>query len=153
MKLERMEYKQVLKTDLKTAWEFLSAPENLGKITPPHMQFQTLSGGGIPMHAGQIIQYKISPFPGTRMNWVTEITHVQEGEFFVDEQRFGPYAFWHHQHHIKAHPDGVEMIDILHYRVPFGFIGKIVNAVLIRSQVKNIFSYRYNVLEKLFNGK
>ncbi len=153
MKLERMEFRQILKTDMQTAWEFMSDPGNLAKITPSEMRFEVLSGGGIAMHAGQIIQYKISPLPATRMNWVTEITHVKEGEFFVDEQRFGPYAFWHHQHHIRAHQDGVEMVDILHYRVPLGFIGQIINAIFIRNQVNKIFDHRFHVLEKLFNGK
>jgi len=103
------------------------------------------------MYPGQIIEYKVTPVLGIGMQWVTEITHVLHHRYFVDEQRFGPYSFWHHKHFLKEVPGGVEMTDILHYKIPFGFIGSIVNSLYIRNKIKEIFDYRFQKLEKLFN--
>jgi len=97
-----------------------------------------------------IITYKIAPLFGIKMNWMTEITHVKEGEYFVDEQRFGPYALWHHQHHFKEIKGGVLMTDILNYAIPHGPIGRLANAILVEKQVKQIFEYRVKAVEKLF---
>lgn len=102
------------------------------------------------MYAGMIITYKISPLAGIKLNWMTEITHVQDRQYFVDEQRFGPYALWHHQHHFKEIPGGVEMTDILNYAIPFGVIGRLTNKVYVGKKVKNIFDYRVKAVEELF---
>lgn len=104
-------------------------------------------------YAGLIIQYKIHPFANLPFKWVTEITHCQDKEFFVDEQRFGPYAFWHHQHHFKAVENGVEMRDIVHYALPFGWLGRLVHKLFIRSQVESIFRYREEVIQRKFNAR
>ncbi|MFM7813134.1 MAG: SRPBCC family protein, partial [Flavobacteriales bacterium] len=94
-----------LPISLDEAWHFFSRPENLNEITPDDMSFEIITDvAGKKMHAGMIIEYKISPFAGVNMNWVTEISHCVDHQFFVDEQRFGPYAFWHHQHHFEATP-------------------------------------------------
>ncbi len=144
---------QLLKSDIDTVWDFISSPENLALITPKYMVFKVLSDKEDikKMYPGQIIEYYVTPVMGIKMNWVTEITHVEHHNYFVDEQRFGSYAFWHHKHFIKEVPGGIEMIDILHYKVPFGLIGKIVNALFIRHKIKEIFDYRFNKLEHLFN--
>ncbi|MBC7694887.1 MAG: SRPBCC family protein [Burkholderiales bacterium] len=144
---------QLLKSDIDTVWNFMSSPENLALITPKYMGFTILSDKEDikKMYPGQIIHYYVTPVMGIKMNWVTEITHVSHHQFFVDEQRFGPYAFWHHKHFIKEVPGGIEMTDILHYKVPFGFIGNIVNTLFIRHKIKEIFDYRFNKLEQLFN--
>ncbi len=102
------------------------------------------------MYSGQIIAYKVSPVAGIKMNWVTEITHVKEKEYFVDEQRFGPYSLWHHKHFIKAIPGGVEMTDIVDYKIPFGFLGDIANALMVKKQLKEIFDYRFKKVEEIF---
>ncbi len=102
------------------------------------------------MYAGMIITYKISPLAGIKLNWMTEITHVHDRQYFVDEQRFGPYALWHHQHHFKEIPGGVEMTDILHYAIPFGIIGRLTNNVYVGKKVKDIFDYRVKAVEELF---
>ena len=102
------------------------------------------------MYESMIITYKISPLLGIRLNWMTEITHVKEGEYFVDEQRFGPYALWHHEHHFKAIKGGVLMNDILHYAIPFGPIGRLTNAVYVGKQIEKIFTYRENAIKELF---
>ena len=144
---------QLLKSDINKLWDFMSSPENLALITPPYMGFKILSDKEDikKIYAGQIIDYYVTPIMGIKMSWVTEITHVVHLHYFVDEQRFGPYSFWHHLHFLKEVPEGIEMTDILHYKVPFGFIGRIVNALFIRKKINEIFSYRYNKLEELFN--
>jgi len=104
------------------------------------------------MYPGMIITYKITPLLGIKMNWMTEITHVKENEYFVDEQRFGPYALWHHQHHFKEIKGGVLMTDLLNYAVPYGIIGRWANQILVEKQIKNIFAYRTQEIVKLFGA-
>ena len=142
MKIYTMHTKQNLPITLKEAWNFLSDPKNLQTITPDYMGFEIQSGADRPMFPGQIIQYKVSPVAGIKMGWVTEITHVNHLEYFVDEQRFGPYALWHHKHFIKEIPGGVEMEDIVDYKVPMGILGQLVHPFLVIPKLKEIFEYR-----------
>lgn len=102
------------------------------------------------MYPGQIIEYKVSPVLGIPIYWMTEITHVEAHQFFVDEQRFGPYRLWHHQHHFKEVEGGVEMVDIVHYKIPFGWLGDLANFLFVRKKLKTIFNYRYQAIEALF---
>ena len=150
MKLYSIHTKQNLPITLDEAWKFISDPRNLEVITPDTMGFVTLSGDEKEMFSGQIIHYKITPLLGITMQWVTEITHVQEKKFFVDEQRFGPYAFWHHKHFLKEIPGGVEMEDIVHYKVPMGILGQLVHPFLVKPKLEEIFEYRKKKLIKLF---
>jgi ligand-binding SRPBCC domain-containing protein len=144
--------KQNIPITLDEAWDFFSSPLNLAKITPKEMKFVVTSNynGDTKMYPGMIITYKVSPLFGIKLNWMTEITHVQPNKYFVDEQRFGPYALWHHQHHFKEIPGGIEMTDILNYAVPYGVIGRITNSLLVGKEVKRIFNYRYKAVEDLF---
>lgn len=152
MKVKRKSWQVNINRDLDTVWNFFSRPENLNKITPEGMSFEILTDlKDVEMYQGMIIQYKISPLLGIKMDWVTEITHVKDKQYFIDEQRFGPYALWHHQHHFEAVTDGVLMTDILHYKVPFGPIGSIANALFVEKMVDEIFSYRENIVGSLFN--
>lgn len=116
------------------------------------MGFVTLSGDERKMFAGQVIIYTITPLFGIKLQWVTEITHVQEGAFFVDEQRFGPYAFWHHKHFFKEIEGGTEMEDIIHYKVPMGFLGRLVHPFLVKPKLEEIFVYRQKKLVELFGA-
>jgi ligand-binding SRPBCC domain-containing protein len=142
---------QKLPIDLATAWDFFSSPLNLKDITPPYMNFKVLTNSDSErMFAGQIITYQVSPLMGIPMFWMTEITHVREGEYFIDEQRFGPYALWHHKHFFRAIPGGVEMTDYLDYKLPLGFIGSWINTLFVRRQIEQIFTYRTRVLEERF---
>ena len=150
MKLYQLHSKQALPISKAEAWDFLSNPGNLKVITPEHMGFTILSGTDRPMFPGQIIQYKVSPFPGYTTKWVTEITHVSEGEYFVDEQRFGPYALWHHKHFIKEIDGGVEMEDIIDYKIPLGILGQIAHPIIVKNQLKKIFEFREQKLISLF---
>ena len=141
---------QQLPIKLSEAWDFFSSPKNLEYITPDHMGFKITSGEPGKMYAGQIISYKVSPIPGIKTNWVTEITHVEGGKFFVDEQRFGPYSMWHHEHHFEENEKGIMMTDKVSYKIPFGFLGSIAQALFVKKQLKGIFEYRVNVLEEKF---
>jgi len=151
MSLQSITTNQRIPISLDKAWDFISSPENLKKITPPAMGFHIISEfPGEKMYPGMIISYIVKPFLGIPVRWITEITHVRKPEYFVDEQRFGPYSFWHHKHFLKVIDGGVEMIDIVHYKVPFWFIGDIINFLFIRKQLSKIFNYRYKKVEELF---
>jgi len=140
-----------LPISLDEAWNFFSDPRNLQKITPSDMGFTITSNFfKDEMYEGMIITYKVSPLLGIKMDWMTEITHVKHKEFFVDEQRIGPYKIWHHQHHFKAIDGGVEMTDIIDYAVPFGPLGKMVEPFLVRPKLKEIFDFRTKKMEELF---
>lgn len=142
---------QKIPASLQTAWEFFSNPANLQVITPPSMGFKIISQHhGHTMYPGQIIEYTVKPLLGIPLYWMTEITHVKEKEYFVDEQRFGPYQFWHHQHHFKEISGGVEMTDIVHYKNHLGIFGRIANRLFVHKNLKNIFAYRYQKIEELF---
>ncbi len=142
---------QMIPASLTEIWDFISSPENLEKITPEYMGFDIVTKN-LPekMYPGIIIVYDVKPFLGIKMRWVTEITHVKEQEYFVDEQRSGPYRLWHHQHHIKAIHGGVLMTDIVNYQPPFGFIGRITNTLLIKQQLNEIFEFRTKKIEEMF---
>lgn len=152
MKIHRLEFTQKIPLDLDTAWDFFSSPLNLAEITPKDMTFDVTSPkmANTKMYPGLIITYKVSPLFGIKLDWVTEITHVKENEYFIDEQRFGPFAFWHHQHHFQSIDGGVLMKDILHYSVGWGVIGKVANGVIVNNKINEIFNFRYKKVEFLF---
>ena len=151
MQVKRKEWTQFIPLSLEEVWDFFSRPENLNAITPDDMQFEILSDiEGVEMYQGMLIQYKVSPIPGIKMNWVTEITTVKDKQYFIDEQRFGPYALWHHQHHFEPKDGGVLMRDILHYKVPFGPIGNIADAIFVNNKIEEIFNYRVKAVERIF---
>jgi ligand-binding SRPBCC domain-containing protein len=152
MKLYRLHTIQDLPISKDQAWDFLSDPKNLKIITPNYMGFNILSGADRKMFPGQIIQYIVTPVAGIPTKWVTEITHVKEGEYFVDEQRFGPYALWHHKHFIKSIPGGVRMEDIVDYKLRFGVLGQLVHPILVKPKLKEIFEYRKQKLIELFGA-
>ncbi len=132
-------------------WDFISSPDNLKEITPVHFGFVvTRNSGAGKMYPGMIITYKVRPLLGIPLNWMTEITHVKELEYFVDEQRLGPFAMWHHQHKLETIEGGVLMTDIVSYRPPLGLIGAIANRVLIKRKLEQVFAYRNQVLEMRF---
>ncbi len=150
MKIYTLYHKQKLPVSKQKAWHFLSDPANLKTLTPDFMGFDTISGGEKKMFPGQIIQYTVTPLVGIKLKWVTEITHVKEQEYFVDEQRFGPYSFWHHKHFINEIEHGIQMTDIVDYKLPLGLLGQIVHPVLVKPKLDEIFSYRCRKLESMF---
>lgn len=142
---------QLVPASLDEVWDFISSPENLKKITPPYMGFDITNKLSSPkMYPGMIISYKVSPVLGIKMTWVTEITHVKDKEYFVDEQRIGPYSMWHHEHFIEEVEGGVLMTDIVSYQPPLGFLGAIANTVMIRKQLDEIFNYRRKALIDIY---
>ena len=150
MKLYQLRTKQKLPISVEKAWKFFSDPKNLKDITPDEMNFNITSGADKSIYAGQIIQYKVSPVLGINLKWVTEITHVKENEYFVDEQRFGPYSLWHHKHFFKKINGGILMEDIVDYKIPYGLIGQFAHVIFVKKKLEKIFNYRHTKLEKLF---
>ncbi|MCB2220738.1 MAG: SRPBCC family protein [Bacteroidetes bacterium] len=147
------QFKQELKVNasIEEVWDFISSPANLKKITPEYMGFD-ITSKGLPekMYPGMIISYIVKPVFGIKTTWVTEITHVKDRQYFVDEQRVGPYAMWHHEHFIEPIENGVLMKDIVSYKPPFGFLGSIANALLIKNKLKEIFSFRSKAIKQRF---
>ncbi len=151
MSLFQLKREKILPTSRCDAWDFISRPENLKEITPDSMGFDILTTD-LPenIYPGLMIAYKVKPLLGIPTKWVTEITHVKDQEFFVDEQRVGPYSLWHHEHILSDHPGGVLMKDIVTYKPPLGILGDIANAVFIKSKLNQVFAYRSKALDKLF---
>ena len=153
MSYTQIKKEQILNTDIKNLWDFMSSPKNLSRITPKSMLFKITSNNkNDNIYPGMIISYKVAPLLNIPITWVTEITHVKENKYFVDEQRIGPYKIWHHEHIFKPLDDKKILVtDIITYVPPFGFIGKILNKILIKKKVEDIFDYRERILEDIFN--
>jgi len=150
MKIYTLQKKQQLPISLEKAWEFLSNPKNLAIITPDYMSFEIISKIDRPLYTGQIIQYIVTPLLGIKTKWVSEITHIEEKKYFVDEQMFGPYTLWHHKHFVKEIEGGVELEDIIDYKVPLGILGQLVHPFLVKPKLEEIFNYRQEKLVALF---
>lgn len=146
-----LEREILLDSEPDKVWAFLSTPANLNELTPPGLHFQVLSEVPAKMYNGLTILYEIRiPFFGKR-RWLTEIKHIQEGEFFVDEQRLGPYRFWYHQHQIERFENRqTKMIDRITYQPPFGMIGDVAHKFMVRKTLEEIFDHRAGRLGELF---
>ena len=153
MHYNKLERKQLIKVDIEEAWDFFSSPLNLVKITPKEMNFIITCDLPEKAYAGQIITYKVSPILGIPINWMTEITSVQPPYRFVDNQLKGPYKLWHHQHYFEAVPEGTMMTDIVHYSISPWLLGGISDKLFVRKQLEDIFDYRFQQIETLFNKK
>lgn len=152
MKIYQLKRVQNLPIGIEEAWKFFSNPNNLSVITPEWLNFKVTSKLPDKMYTGMIISYKVHPVLAIPNTWVTEITHVKEPHYFVDEQRFGPYKFWHHQHHFKEIESGIEMTDIVNYALPFDPLSRFINSFLVEKKVKEIFRFREKKLEELFRS-
>ena len=148
MGMYQLKRTQFIRTDLKTAWDFFSSPGNLKKITPDYMGFDVKTKLPEKMYEGLMIEYTVKPLLGIPMNWITEIKTVKELEFFVDEQRKGPYKIWHHEHHFKEVDGGVEMTDIVSYELPLGILGRIMHPFLVQKKLEEIFDFRFKAVEQ-----
>lgn len=151
MAIYQLREQLVLETSLEGLWDFISSPVNLKEITPDHMGFH-IRTSPLPekIYPGLMITYLLRPFMGIPMNWLTEITHVEEPLYFVDEQRSGPYAIWHHEHRLTPTDKGVLMSDLVTYRMPAGPIGRMAHRFFVKKQLEEIFRYRERALEKRF---
>lgn len=152
MKVYKKETIQFVNATLDECWMFFSNPKNLQKITPESMGFKITDFDGNSMYAGQIIQYKVTPLLGLKLSWTTEITQVKDKAYFIDEQRFGPYSFWHHKHFFEEVDGKVKMTDVVHYALPLGFIGRIMNGLIVENKLNEIFNHRRLIVNKLFNS-
>ena len=163
----RLEARQTLATDLDSAWAFFSDPRNLAEITPPDMHFRLTSRltrltSRVPSqpaaepYPGMMISYRLSPLLGIEVVWVTEITQVAAPFYFADEQRVGPYALWHHQHHFRAVEaggiGGVEAIDVVHWSLPLDLLSWPVAIYVVRPRLREIFRYRAERLAGRFGA-
>jgi ligand-binding SRPBCC domain-containing protein len=153
MKLYELKQTQFISTSIDEAWKFFSNPKNLDTITPDFLKFKITSDTEGKMYEGQIITYDIEVLPYIHQTWVTEIKAVKHQKLFVDEQRFGPYKMWHHKHIFEEVKGGVKIMDIVHYVMPFGILGRIAHALFVRKRLHKIFTYRYNWLEEFYNTK
>ena len=151
MPMYQLKTEQKIPATIEAVWDFISSPKNLKEITPDYMGFEITNDiGDGKMYTGMIISYKVKPVLGIPMTWVTEITHVEDKKFFIDEQRVGPYKMWHHQHHLIEIENGVLMSDIVSYQPPMGILGAMANSMMIKSQLKEIFDYRYQAVVDKF---
>jgi ligand-binding SRPBCC domain-containing protein len=149
--IHTLERTQSVPASMETCWSFFSDPRNLARITPPELGFEVLSELPARMHPGLMIEYRVRPLFGIPLTWLTEITHVQEPDFFVDEQRVGPYRIWHHEHHFADAGDGtVTMRDKVTYQLPFGPLGEIVHPFIVAPQLRRIFEFRDEAVRKIF---
>jgi len=148
-----LERKQILPVSIAEAWSFFSDPGHLARITPPSVDFRLTSQHQAEIYAGMILTYSLRPLFGVEVAWTTEITQVQKPFLFVDEQRFGPYRFWHHQHHFKEVNDGVEMRDLVHYLLPHMQFTRLVNRLIVAPRLKRIFDFRQKTLSDLFPAR
>lgn len=134
--------RQKLPITRQEAWEFLSDPKNLQEIMPDDMGFEIISGADKKMFTGQLLQYNVTPLPGFKTKWVTEITHVEQPNYFVDIQLYGPYALWHHKHFIHEIDGGVEVEDLVHYKLPLGVLGRWMHPIVVKPKLNKIFKAR-----------
>ena len=149
-KVHRLERVQELPLEVEACWEYFANPMNLPELTPPWLHFDTTGTRFTHMVPGQILQYRVAPLLGIPLTWTTEITHVRENELFVDEQRVGPYALWHHEHHFEPTGRGTRVTDRVHYALPFWPVGEIMHPLVVGRQVRTIFDYRREKLERRF---
>ncbi len=146
----QLKRKQIVKTDLKTCWDFFSSPQNLKRITPPYMGFNIKFDLPEKMYEGLMIEYSVKPVLGIPMTWITEIKTVKDNLFFVDEQRKGPYKIWHHEHLFKEVEGGIEMTDIVSYELPLGILGKFAHTLFVKKQFEGIFNFRIKMVDEIF---
>ena len=147
-----LHFEQLVPARLNDVWAYFADPINLNELTPPDMKFEIVTGGDVRMYEGQIIEYRVEFVRGVRSRWLTEIAHVREGTYFVDEQRLGPYRFWYHEHIFEPQGQGVKMSDRVTYAVPFGVLGDLINSIWIRHRLARVFEYRRKKIIALFGG-
>ena len=150
--MHTIEQTQDLDASVEEMWDFIKDPKNLNRITPDDLAFEFIGELPDEMYNGLIIQYRIGiPLFG-KWNWVTEIKHIREGISFVDEQRFGPYRFWHHYHEVRPIEGGARMIDRVHYKMAFGPLGKLTHFLFVKKMLNRIFAFRRKKMEEIFRG-
>ena len=152
-KIYSLETKQIIDRPIEEIWSFFTNPKNLNQLTPSDMNFKILSGSSDDFYEGKIISYSINPFKFYNIKWVTEITKIKKNDFFIDEQRFGPYKMWHHEHHFIKNNDNTTTIhDKVIYKLPYGIIGKINHKLFIKKRLLEIFNFRKKTMKQLYTN-
>ncbi|MCS7182156.1 MAG: SRPBCC family protein [Thermoanaerobaculum sp.] len=151
-RVHQLLFQQLIPAPLEVVWQFFATPRNLNLLTPPFLHFSIVQGAEEPMYPGQLIRYRLRLAPGIWASWVTEIAHLEEGRYFVDEQRLGPYRFWYHEHRFQPVAEGVAMTDRVSYALPWGWLGEVAHALWVRRQLVAIFHYRAQQIQRLFPG-
>jgi ligand-binding SRPBCC domain-containing protein len=147
-----LQRQQLISASIDQVWEYFSNPHNLNDLTPPDMNFRILTDPLPRMYQGQIIEYRVEFIRGLSSLWLTEIAHVREYEYFVDEQRLGPYQFWYHEHTFQIVEGGVQMTDQVAYSIGYEPFGNFLNAIWIARRLQGIFDFRTNRIKALFSG-
>ena len=143
---------QVITGSIETVWAYFSNPNNLNPITPPDMNFEITAGGDLKMYEGQIIEYRVEFLRGIKSLWLTEIAYVRDLQYFVDEQRVGPYHFWYHEHRFEKAGNGVKMTDHVIFIPPYGLLGDLVTSIWIRGKLEHIFDFRFQKINEIFGS-
>lgn len=150
--IHQLTREQVVPAPLDEVWEYFATPKNLNEMTPPDMRFEIIYGGEGAMFQGQLIAYRVQIMPLIKSRWLTEIAHVEEKVYFVDEQRIGPYRFWYHEHRFEAVDGGTRITDQVTYELPFGPLGALLHAIWVGPRLKSIFNYRREIVTTLFGA-
>jgi ligand-binding SRPBCC domain-containing protein len=150
--IHRLHQQQLIPASIEDVWAYFSNPENLNELTPPDMSFEITHGGQKEMYPGQLIEYRVQFIRGIKSRWLTEIAHVRQHAYFVDEQRIGPYQFWYHEHFFTELQTGVKMEDRVTYALPFGVLGDAVHWVWVQRRLNQIFSFRHHKIEQIFGS-
>jgi ligand-binding SRPBCC domain-containing protein len=150
MSFHQIRFQQIVPAALDEVWQFFATPKNLPRITPPHLKFEILTPVPEKMYPGLMIGYRVRPLLGIPVHWLTEITQIEPQQFFVDEQRLGPYRIWHHEHHFRPVDGGVEMQDIITYQMPFGWLSAPLHALVVKKQLEQIFAFRTHSVREIF---
>ena len=150
--IHRLSKSQIVPAPLEEVWAYFSTPKNLNELTPPDMKFEIIHGGEGDMFQGQLIEYIVQLMPLIKSRWLTEIAHVEDQSYFVDEQRIGPYSLWYHEHRFEAVEGGTRISDTVTYQLPFGPLGDLVHAIWVGPRLKSIFNYRRKKVQELFGA-
>lgn len=148
--MHKVEREILLPIELDKAWQFFAKPKNLAAITPPEMRMELVENRELTMYEGMILRFKVSPLLGIKLNWFSEITRIEPRHYFIDSMIDGPFAKWHHQHFFEEVSDGTLARDIIHYKLPFGPLGKLANPLLVKKNVDQLFEFRTQKLNEIF---
>lgn len=141
MRIYRLHREQLVARPVNEVFAFFSQARNLELITPPWLRFEVLTPEPIEMAPGALIDYRLW-LRGVPLRWTSRIEAWETDRGFVDRQLRGPYQLWHHRHEFAAHPAGTIVRDDVRYALPFGPLGRLVHALIVRRDLQRIFDHR-----------
>jgi ligand-binding SRPBCC domain-containing protein len=145
----RLLHEQLVRRPLEEVFEFFARAENLETLTPEWLNFKIDTIKPEPVQKGTLINYKLR-VRGLPLRWTSEIQEWNPPTSFVDLQTRGPYKLWHHTHRFIAEGNNTRIIDEVLYALPFGPLGRIAHALMVKSDVEKIFNYRELKIRELF---